>query len=65
MNASERRLLEAACVQTELKPSLIERLIAIEQESQRKIRRRGIFQTLRAEIEGYLESEPPDDHKET
>ena len=52
--STERRLLEAACLEYGVNSSLVQALVDIEQENERRIRRRGIFQMLRAAIEEYV-----------
>jgi len=50
----EQRLLEAACLEYGIDPSLVHALIAVEEENERRIRRRGIYQLLRSVIEEHL-----------
>lgn len=53
-NSAEQRLLEAACLEYDIDPALVHALVAVEQENERRIRRRGIYQLLRSVIEEHL-----------
>ena len=62
---TEQRLLEAACLEYGIDPSLVEALVAVEQENERRIRRRGIFQMLRVVIEENTERQRNDTQQDT
>lgn len=53
-NSAEQRLLEAACLEYGVDPAVVHALVAVEEENERRIRRRGIYQLLRSVIEEHL-----------
>lgn len=53
-NESEARLLEAACLENDINISVVENLLAIERENERRLRRRGIFNSLRSVLEDHV-----------
>jgi hypothetical protein len=53
----EAELLETVCLQFGLDPDLIRLLIEKEESMERRVRRRGIFQSLRAIIEERVREE--------
>lgn len=51
---SEQRLLEALCSEYDVDPSLVDVLIQIEIENERRLRRRGLPDRLKNAIENHL-----------
>ena len=58
----EHRLLVSACIGTNINPSLIEELIDLERDNERRLRRRGLFAALRGCIEEYTREQEFDPH---
>ena len=58
----EHRLLVSACIGTSIDPSLIEELIDLERDNERRLRRRGLFAALRGCIEDYTREQDFDSH---
>jgi hypothetical protein len=50
----ERRLLEATCLELDIDPGLVDILVALERDNERRLRRRGLFPALRSIIEDYV-----------
>ena len=50
---TERQLLETLCLEFDIDPGLIRRLIELEIENERRIRRRGLIRDLKRAIEDY------------
>ena len=60
---SERKLLASACVGTDISPELIQELLGLERENERRLRRRGLSAALRACIEEYTMERDSDSSK--
>ena len=63
-NDVERRLLVSACTGTDITPDLIETLIDLERDNERRLRRRGLFAALRGCIENYSKEQSDDYHQD-
>lgn len=50
----ERRLLAAACLEFDIEPGLVETLVILERDNERRLRRRGLFPALKSAIEDYV-----------
>ncbi len=50
---TETQLLEALCLEFDIDPGLIRRLIELEVENERRMRRRGLTRNLKKAIEEY------------
>jgi hypothetical protein len=61
-NEIEHRLLTSVCIGTDIEPSLIEELIELERDNERRLRRRGLFAALRGCIEDYIRERDRDSH---
>ncbi len=61
-NDLERRLLASACVGTDISPELIEELLELERDNERRLRRRGLSAALRGCIEEYTKEKISDLH---
>ena len=61
-NDLERRLLAAACVGTDISPGLIQELLELERDNERRLRRRGLSAALRGCIEEYVREKASDSH---
>ena len=53
-NGLERRLLVSACVGTDISPELIQELVELERDNERRLRRRGLSVALRGCIEDFM-----------
>jgi hypothetical protein len=53
-NGLERRLLASACVGTDISPELIQELVELERDNERRLRRRGLSMALRGCIEEFM-----------
>ena len=51
---TESQLLETLCLEFDIDPALIRRLIELEIENERRMRRRGLTRSLRKEMEDYI-----------
>ena len=51
---TERRLLEAACLEFGIDSDLVEALISIERDNERRFRRRGLFTALRGALDDHV-----------
>ncbi len=51
---TERRILEAACLDFGVMPELVDDLIDLEIENEGRLRRRGLFPDLKETIEHYV-----------
>lgn len=58
---TESQLLETLCLEFDIDPGLIRRLIELEIENERRMRRRGLTRNLKKAIEEYT-VEREDDH---
>ena len=61
-NRLENTLLASACVGTDISAELIEELVELERDNERRLRRRGLSAALRACIEDYLRENSVDSH---
>ena len=61
-NDIEQRLLASVCIGTDIEPELIEELIELERDNERRLRRRGLFAALRGCIEDYIREQDSDSH---
>ena len=59
---TERRLLKSNCIGYDVSPELIEELIQLERDNERRLRRRGIFLALRGCIEDFTREKFSDSH---
>ena len=50
---TENQLLETLCLEFDIDPGLIRRLIELEIENERRMRRRGLTRSLKKAIEDY------------
>ena len=53
-NGLERRILESVCVGTDISPELIQELVELERDNERRLRRRGLSMALRGCIEEFM-----------
>ena len=61
-NELERKLLAAACVGTDISPELIQELLELERDNERRLRRRGLSAALRGTIEEFMRERASDSH---
>lgn len=61
-NDLERRILASACVGTDISPELIEELLELERDNERRLRRRGLSAALRGSIEDFMRDRSSDSH---
>ena len=59
-NGLERRLLASACVGTDISPELIQELVELERDNERRLRRRGLSIALRGCIEEFMRKKADD-----
>lgn len=57
---TERRILEAACLEYGIAPELVDELIGVEIDHEGRHRRRGIFYDLRSVIQNYAQEQGND-----
>ena len=57
---TERRILEAACLEYGVAPELVDELIGVEIDYEGRLRRRGIFRDLRSVIVNYAQEHEDD-----
>ena len=63
IDSIERRLLASACAASDITTDLIEELIELERDNERRLRRRGLFAALRGCIENYSRELKDDSHQ--
>ena len=57
---TERRILEAACLEYGVASELVDELISLEIDNERRLRRRGLFPSLKSAIENYVQEHEDD-----
>ena len=62
LDDTERRLLRSNCIGYDINPELIEELVQLERDNERRLRRRGIFPALRGCIEDFTREKFSDSH---
>ena len=57
---TERRILEAACLEYGIAPELVDELIGVEIDHEGRHRRRGIFYDLQSVVKNYAQEHEDD-----